>query len=236
MDEAAERRIEERLAARFGNKIPAAAYDARGLQTWGTFFRNGTAEEEQPERPASPYTSLFLQDTIPSMPNGEMNEEGKKDGDGKEPEGERNDADADGKEAEVGQKRPRPEGKKDEGAKESEGDRNDADADGKEAEAGQKWPRPDDGEPEVKKLLKKGDGPDRKTDGPSDSGAGDGAADESEEESGESEEDEDEESSEEESSSPSDAEDELSLAASFRNQVADNERYRKRMRDAHAPG
>lgn len=207
MDEAAVRRIEERLAARFGSKIPAAAYDARGLQTWGTFFRDGTAEEEQPERPASPYTNLFLQDTLTSIPNGAMKEDGKKKEQGED---------------------------KAAGKKKAEGKPNELEAERKEAEVGQKRPRPDEGASEVeetKKLLEKGDEAERKTHGPGDLGADDEVGEESDEES---EEDEDEESSEEGSSSLSDAEDELTRAASFRDQVADNERYRKRMRDAHA--
>lgn len=53
MDEAAERRIERRLLATFGDALPVAAYDSRGLQTWGTFFK-------EPRTPPSPYTSLYV--------------------------------------------------------------------------------------------------------------------------------------------------------------------------------
>lgn len=194
MDEAAERRIEERLAAHFGNKIPPGASDARGLQTSGTFFRDGTAEDARPERPPSPYTSLFLTPIVSGTGNGQMEKSDVVD---------RTDDDMETKEhanvSHVGQKRPRSDGVK------TEDDERENDSE-------------------------KGDGA-----GAEKSGDEPGSEGESDGESGESDDGgEEEESSEEGSSSPSDAEDELTRATSFRDQVADNERYRKRIRDAHA--
>lgn len=76
MDEAAERRIEQRLLATFGDTPPASAYDSCGLQTGGTFFK-------EPLTPSSPYTTLYLE----QEDHGVERCEAEKDGDVEEGEG-----------------------------------------------------------------------------------------------------------------------------------------------------
>lgn len=194
MDEAAERRIEERLAAHFGDKPPASTYDERGLQTWGTFFRDGPMGSEKPERPPSPYTDLFLTPLIAG--NGQCEKDETTNIREEDPGTEAKDVSH-----HVGQKRAR-------SASEEPATGSDERIAGEDEIVAGRAPSPDTG-----------------------------SAKESGGDSGESDEDDDDDegdSSDDESSSPSDLEDELTRATSFRDQVADNERYRKQISETHA--
>lgn len=191
MDPAAERRIEERLNAHFGGNVPAASYDARGLQTWGTFFREGSAADNKPERPPSPYTDLFLEPLIRQREAAQASHRS-----GLEQTNEKGHVPSEENQVQVGSKRPRANGST-------------------------------DSFKEVAETVEDVDGPPAERENPASS------QEQAESGSDGSEEEDDEESSDDGCTSPSDAEDDLKRVTSFRDQVADNERYRKRIRDAH---
>lgn len=191
MDPAAERRIEERLHAHFGGNIPTTSYDAGGLQTSGTFFREGSAADNKPERPPSPYTDLFLEPLVRQREAAQAIHRS-----GLEQSNENGHILNEENQVQVGSKRPRASSSM-------------------------------DSLKEVAETTEGVDGPSAERENPASS------QEQAESGSDGSEEDDDEESSDDGCTSPSDAEDDLKRVTSFRDQVADNERYRKRIRDAH---
>lgn len=191
MDPAAERCIEERLQAQFGGRIQRESCATKGLQTWGTFFRDGSGADNTLERPPSPYTDLFLESLVQKRENFHKRHNS--------------------------ESNQRVENGCEQTAKE-------------QAQAGTKRLRQNDStessNEEKASSLRDKDAPSANLDNVSN------IQEHAESESDDSEDDDDESS--DSSSSPSDAEDGLNRVASFRDQVADNERYRKRIRDAHA--